>query len=404
MDSVLQAPMTVFTFLAGVCAAIYWSTQQPWGKRFFEIVPPVLLVCYIPAICTNLGLIPARSEAYEWMRDYLLPMSLFLLIVGADVPSVLKVGKKAIIVMLFGTLGVVIGAPVSLLLFQDWLPPDIWKGMAAISGSWIGGGANFAALKESVDAPDGIAGAAIIVDATITFTWLGVMLYLAKFPNLLDRFYASDTRTLEELDRRFSDFKEATQRMPTMVDFIIMVALGLGAAVFCGKFAETVHPVLHPMIESFSMSMASVFSQFTWLILMLTTLGIAASFTPLRKMEQAGSSTFGFAALYLFFTSLGAQADLARILDMPIFLLVGIVWLFIHVCFLLLGAWLTKAPFFLVAVGSEANLGGYATAPVVASAFYRSMAPVGLLLSIFGGVIGTYCGLLAAFLLRTVAN
>lgn len=403
-DSLISEPMSVFTFLALICAGIYWSTQQPWAKKFYRVVPPILLVCYIPALTTNFGITPSSSAAYEWMRDYLLPLSLFLLVMGTDVPMVMQVGRKAIIVMLFGTLGVVLGAPLSLLIFQDWLPPDIWKGMAAISGSWIGGGANFAALKESVDAPDGIAGAAIIVDATITFTWLGVWLYVARFPHLLDRFYKSDTRALEELDRRFRNFKEAEQREPHMVDFIFMVAVGLGAAVLCGKFAEFIYPIVHPMMEARSVALASVFSQFTFLILALTTLGIAASFTPLRRLESAGASNFGFAALYLFFTSLGAQADLARIMDMPIFLVVGVVWLFFHLCFLLLGAWITKAPLFLVAVGSEANLGGYATAPVIASAFYRSMAPVGLLLAIFGSVIGTYCGLIAAFLLRMVAN
>lgn len=404
MDTTIQNPMSVFSFLAVICAGIYWSTQQGWAKKFYKVVPPILLVCYIPAICTNLGILPAQSAAYEWMRDYLLPLSLFLLIMGTDVPMVMRVGKKAIVVMLFGTLGVVVGGPISLMIFQDWLPPDIWKGMAAISGSWIGGGANFAALKESVDAPDGIAGAAIVVDATIAFTWLGVWLYLARFPNLLDRFYKSDSSALAELDRRFRDYKKATERMPEMVDFIFMVALGLGAAVLCGKFAGTVYPIVHPVIEAKSSALASVFSEFTWLILALTTLGIAVSFTPLRNLEQAGASNFGFAALYLFFTSLGAQADLARIMDMPVFLLVGVVWLLVHVVFLMIGAWLMKAPLFLVAMGSEANLGGYASAPVVASAFYKSMAPVGLLLAIFGGIIGTYCGLLAAFLLRMVAN
>ena len=107
-------------------------------------------MCYIPAICTNLGIIPSQSAAYEWMRDYLLPFSLFLLMVTTDVPTAFLVGRKAVIVMLFGTIGVILGGPISFWLFQNWLPPDIWKGMAAISGSWIGGGANFAAIKESV--------------------------------------------------------------------------------------------------------------------------------------------------------------------------------------------------------------------------------------------------------------
>ena len=321
-----------------------------------------------------------------------------------DVPAAFMVGKKAVLVMLFGTLGVIAGGPISFWLFQDWLPPDIWKGMAAISGSWIGGGANFAAIKESVQAPDGIAGAAIIVDATITFTWLGVLIYLARYPRLLDSLYKSDTRMIEELDQRLQSLKENSSRTASTIDVILIIALGLIGAVLCRELAGIIYPVVNPMIEAVSHNLASVFSEFTWIIIFVTTIGIIASFTGVRKIDSAGGSTFGYAALYIFFTSLGAQADLASITTMPIFLLVGVVWLIIHVCFLLLGGWLLRAPMFLVAVSSEANLGGVATAPLVASAYYKSMAPVGLLMGIFGGLIGTYCGLACAYLLKLVAS
>ena len=402
--SLLQDPMSVFTFLTGICAGIYWSTQQSWARKFYRIVPPILLVCYIPAICTNLGIIPSQSAAYEWMRDYLLPFSLFLLMVTTDVPTAFLVGKKAVLVMLFGTVGVIVGGPISFWLFQDWLPPDIWKGMAAISGSLIGGGANFAAIKESVQTPDGIAGAAIIVDATITFTWLGILIYLARYPKLLDSLYKSDTRMIEELDHRLQSLKENSSRTASTIDVILIIALGLIGAVLCRELAGIIYPVINPMIEDVSHNLASVFSEFTWIIILITTVGIIGSFTGIRKIDGVGGSTFGYATLYIFFTSLGAQADLASITTMPIFLLVGVVWLIIHVCFLLLGSWLLRAPMFLVAVSSEANLGGVATAPLVASAYYKSMAPVGLLMGIFGGLIGTYCGLACAYLLKLVAS
>lgn len=333
-----------------------------------------------------------------------MPFSLFLLMVTTDVPTAFLVGKKAVLVMLFGTVGVIAGGPISFWLFQDWLPPDIWKGMAAISGSWIGGGANFAAIKESVQTPDGIAGAAIIVDATITFTWLGVLIYLARYPKLLDGLYKSDTRMIDELDQRLQSLKESSSRTASTIDVIMIIALGLIGAVFCRELAGLIFPVMNPMIEDVSYNLASVFSEFTWIIILVTTVGIIGSFTGIRKIDGVGGSTFGYAALYIFFTSLGAQADLASIATMPVFLLVGVVWLIIHVCFLLLGGWLLRAPMFLVAVSSEANLGGVATAPLVASAYYRSMAPVGLLMGIFGGLIGTYCGLVCAYLLKLIAS
>jgi uncharacterized membrane protein len=313
------------------------------------------------------------------------------------------VGKKAILLMLFGTLGIVVGGPIAFMIFQDWLPPDAWKGVASISGSWIGGGANFAAIKESVQAPDGIAGAAIIVDATVSFTWLGVLIYLGKFPHLLDRFYKTDSSMIEELDQRLQKIKENESKPPQPVDIILIIALGLVGSVLCTQLAAYLYPIINPYIEAISHNLASVFSQFTWVIILVSTIGLIGSFTRLREMDTVGGSTFGYAALYIFFTSLGAQADLASIMTMPVFLLLGVVWLFIHICFLLLGAYLLRAPMFMIAVGSEANMGGVASAPVVASAYYKSMAPVGLLLGIFGGLIGTYCGLACAYLLKLVA-
>jgi uncharacterized membrane protein len=400
----VQDPMAVFAFCAAICAGIYWSTRQSWMEKFYSVVPAILLVCYIPAVCTNLGVIPAQSPAYVWMSKYLLPFSLFLLTVTTDVPSALLVGRRAILVMLFGTVGVIVGGPVAFWIFQDWLPVDTWKGVAAISGSWIGGGANFAAIKESVQAPDGIAGAAIIVDATIAFTWMGVLIYLAKYPGLLDRLYKSDSSMIEELNERLQSVKEQNLRTPTTVDVIIIVALGLVGAVLCSEMASQIYPVVNPIMQGISQNLASVFSEFTWVIILVTAVGIIGSFTRIRNVDTVGGSTFGYAALYLFFTSLGAQADLGSIATMPVFLLVGVVWLFIHICFLVLGGWLLRAPMFLVAVSSEANMGGVATAPVVASAYYKSMAPVGLLMGIFGGLIGTYCGLACAYLLKLIAS
>ncbi|RMF69617.1 MAG: DUF819 family protein, partial [Calditrichaeota bacterium] len=154
----LTDPMAILAFCTGVCALVFWSATRPWGARFFRVIPSIIFIYYIPTFATTFGVIPSASAAYVWMRDYLLPFSLFILMVTADIPSILKIGPRAIVIMLIGTLGVVVGGPIAFLLFKPWLPPEAWKGMAALSGSWIGGGANFAAIKESVAAPDSIIG------------------------------------------------------------------------------------------------------------------------------------------------------------------------------------------------------------------------------------------------------
>lgn len=402
--TVLEEPMAVFTFCAATCGAIFWISGQSWAKGFFRIVPSIALVYYLPTFASTVGFIPSDSAAYDWMRDYLLPFSLFILMITTDVPAVLRIGPRAIAMMLLGTAGVVVGGPITLWLFSPWLPPDAWKGLAALSGSWIGGGGNFAAIKEAVGAPDSIIGPIIIVDTVVAYTWMGVLLFLANYQTVIDRWNNARVDVLEDLNRRFKAFQETQVRTIQLADVLTVLAIGFGGAVGCQYLSNWIHGATHPGLMEVAPSVASIFSPFTWLVILISTLGIALSFTPLRRIEMAGASKLGYAALYLFLTSIGAKADLAGILEAPVLLLVGIVWLFFHVAFLLVGARLLRAPFFLVAVGSQANIAGAASAPIVAAAYYESMAPVGLLMGMLGYLVGNYAGLLCAFLLRLVAQ
>lgn len=400
----LQDPMAIFAFCASVCAAVFWAAKQSWAQRFFSIIPSIVLIYYIPTFATTFGVLPSSSPVYDWMRDYLLPFSLFILMVTTDVPTILRIGPKAIAMMLFGTAGVVIGGPLALLLFEHWVPPDTWKGLAALSGSWIGGGGNFAAIKESVGAPDSIIGPIIIVDTAVGYTWMGVLLLLANYQRIIDRWNRAESGVIEELNRRLHDFQESRSKAITLADVSVVVAVGFLGAVICEALAAWVNGHTHTFLSEHAPRLASIFSQFTWMVILLSTLGILLSFTPLRRIETAGASKLGYAALYLFLTSIGAKADLGGIAAAPVLLLVGAVWILVHVAFLFLGARLIKAPMFLVAVGSQANIGGAASAPIVAAAYYEALAPVGLLMGILGYLLGNYAGLLCAFLLRVVGG
>ncbi len=402
--ALLQDPMAVFAFCTGVTALVFWSARQPWTKKFYSIIPSIVLVYYLPAIASNFNLLPADSAAYDWMKNYLLPFSLFILMLTMDVPSILKIGPKALGMMLFGTLGVVVGAPIAYLLFSAKLPPEAWKGMAALSGSWIGGGGNFAAIKEAVGAPDDLIGAIIIVDTAVGYTWMGVLLFLANFQHIFDRWNGASSTLVADLNRRLQGFRESSARPITLADVSLVLALGFIGAVGCQKLAGVLHTHLQPLMEEHVPMLAAIFSQFTWLVILISTLGIALSFTPLRRIENAGASQLGYAGLYLFLTSIGARASLAGIKAAWILIFVGAVWILIHVGFLFLGARILRAPLFLLAVGSQANIGGAASAPIVAAAYYEAMAPVGLLMGILGYLLGNYAGLLCAFLLKLVAG
>ncbi len=400
----IQDPMAVFAFATGVCAFVFWSAKQPWAKKFYSIIPSIVLVYYLPTFASNLNIIPTSSPVYDWMKNYLLPFSLFILMITMDVPSILKIGPKALGMMLFGTLGVVVGGPMAYLLFEAYLPPDTWKGLAALSGSWIGGGGNFAALKEAVGAPDSLIGAIIIVDTAVGYAWMGVLLFLVNYERKFDRWNRASTQIIEDINQRLQDFQETQARPMTLSDAAIILAIGFIGAVGSQKLATVIYDATHVAMTTHLPLLASIFSQFTWLVILISTLGVILSFTPLRKIEYAGASKLGYAGLYLFLTSIGAKASLAGIKEAWILILVGVVWILIHVGFLFLGARLLRAPLFLLAVGSQANIGGAASAPIVAAAYYEAMAPVGLLMGILGYLLGNYAGLLCAFLLRVVAG
>ncbi|MGH9339433.1 MAG: DUF819 domain-containing protein [Acidobacteriota bacterium] len=400
----IEDPMAVFAFSAATCAVVFWSSSRSWARPFYKIIPSIILIYYLPTLASTFGLIPAASPTYEWMANYLLPFSLFILMITIDIPTILKIGPKAIIMMLAGTLGVVIGAPITFLIFESWLPADAWKGMAALSGSWIGGGANFAAVKEAVDAPDTIIGPIIIVDTAVGYTWMGVLLFLANHQRVIDRWSRASAALIEDLNRRLHYFQEARMKPITLPDTFIIVAVGFIGAVICRELGAAVHAATHPLLLDSAPLVASIFSPFTWLVILISTLGILLSFTRLRQIDNAGASKLGYAALYLFLTSIGAQANLAGILAAPVLLLVGTVWILVHVAFLFIAARLIKAPMFLIAVGSQANIGGAASAPIVAAAYYEALAPVGLLMAILGYLLGNYAGLFCAFLLRLVSQ
>lgn len=400
----IQDPTTVIAFCSGICAAVLLSARTRWGARVYSVIPSVVLIYYLPTICSSIGLLPTQSPAYDWMRDYLLPFSLFVLMMSWDLPSIARIGPKAIALMLVGSAGIVIGGPVAYLCFKHWLPPDSWKALAALSGSWIGGAGNFAAVKEAVGAPDGLIGSIIVVDTAVGYTWTGILLFLVRYQDRFDRLVRCDTSVFEDLSRRMQQWREQSARPVGVFDVASIVALGLLATVGSRMLGEYLFGWTDPFLGEHIPLLQSVFSSYTWMVIVISTTGILLSFTRIRRLETAGASQFGYAALYIFLTSLGAKANPAGLLQTPVLLLVGATWILVHILILVIGARLLKAPLFLLATASQANIGGVATAPIVAAAYYEGLAPVGVLMAVMGYLLGNYLGLLCAMILGALAT
>ena len=134
-----------------------------------------------------------------------------------------------------------------------------------------------------------------------------------------------------------------------------------------------------------------------------TTGGLLLSFTKFRDLEGAGASKIGSVFLYVLVAVIGLNMNILAIFDSPGLLVVGLIWILIHIIILFVVGKLIKAPFFFIAVGSQANIGGAASAPIVAAAFHPSLAPVGVLLAVLGYAVGTYGAGLCGILMQAVA-
>ncbi|HUP52735.1 MAG TPA: DUF819 family protein [Longimicrobiales bacterium] len=393
VTSLIADPMAVFAFLAAVVALIFWVSGLERTKKLFEVLPPVMFVYFLPMFATTAGITPPSSPTYDWMTRYLLLFALLLLMISIDMKSVARLGPIALVMVVAGTVGIVIGGPISLLIFQPFLPADAWTGFAALSGSWIGGTANMVAIAESVGTPESAFGPIIVVDTVVGYSWMGVLLFFAAYQARFDERTGANTAVIEETNRRLQEM-DRDRHPTTLRDAVVMIGAGMAASVAAHRLAQT---DLFPTLGD-----PAIISKTTWAVLIVVTGGLALSFTRLRDFEKVGASGLGYTALYLLLAGIGAQANLRAVVQAPMYLVAGAVWIAIHVAVLLVAARLVRAPLFFVATGSMANIGGAATAPVVAGVYHPAMAPVGLLMAVAGYVLGIYGGLVCAWLLGLV--
>ena len=388
----IQDPVGLAAVLLLVPALLFWLNENTRASTLFQRVPILIFAYFIPTILSNLGIIPSSSDVYKWVMAFILPASLLLLTLSVDLKGVIKLGPNALILFFAGTLGIVIGGPIALFLFEPWLPPDIWTGMAALSGSWIGGGVNFIAIGKSVGATEDMLGMMVFVDVMVGYTWTGILMFLAGRSEAFDKRLNADTSTIDALKERVMNFQKRTERVSSTSDFMVLLAVAFGGAWLADIGGKALPPI------------GDFVGAFSWKVILITTAGILLSFTAFRNYEGAGASKLGTVFLYMLIGTIGAGADVTKIFEYPMLLAMAVVWMSFHALILFAVLWFLKAPLCFLAVGSQANVGGVASAPVVASVFHPALASVGVLLGVLGYVVGRYAGLLAAFLLRWIAG
>ena len=401
------------------------SIQQGFWKKFYTICPSLLLCYFIPSLLGTFDIVATKSDGSKLYdpvaKNYLLPTSLVLLTLSIDLKGILGLGPKALILFLTGTVGIVIGGPLAILIVASFSPDlvggegaeAVWKGMATCAGSWIGGGANQVAMKETFKVGDSIYSSMIAVDVIVANVWMAGLLLIARKSKRIDQHIGADTSSVDSLRDKISAYQAEILRIPKTVDTLMVLAAGFAVTAMAhflsGVIVEWFDGIHRGIVggentgEQSWVSRMSLNGKFFWLVVLATTGGLLLSFTRLRKLEGVGASRIATIFLYLLVVTVGLNMNIKAVYENPGYFLIGGIWMAFHVILLVAVTWLIKAPVFFMAVGSKANIGGAVSAPIVAAAFHPSLAPVGALLAVLGYALGTYAAWLCGLMMQAVA-
>ena len=408
--ALISNDIVILGLIAATLAAVFWSADSKWPpfRRLYAFVPPLLLCYLIPGLYNSFGLIDGtHSKLYNPVASrVLLPAALVLLTMSVDLKAILKLGPRLVLMYAAASLSVMLGAVLAFLLFRGVHPEtvagDTWAGMAALAGSWIGGGANMLAMKEIFQVDATTFGQFAVVDVGVGYAWMAVLIYLAARAPAIDARSGADTAAIEDLKQRLAAFHAEHQRAASLTDMMLIVGIAFGAVGLAHALAAPLSAWLGENLAwAKTMGLAE---PFVWVVAMSTAIGLGLSFTRARRLEGAGASSLGQLLLYVLIASIGMQMDIFALLDRPWLFLLGLAWIAIHIVLLWLLGRALRVPLFYFAIGSQSNIGGPASAPVVAAAFHPALAPVGALLGTLGYATGTGLAWLTGIMLRGLAG
>ncbi|MCH8071057.1 MAG: DUF819 family protein [Proteobacteria bacterium] len=395
-DILISSPGGVLAVLCAV-AAFWFYVEQVSALKLFQYIPPLIFIYATPVFLNNLDVIPASSPVYSGLSSYALPAFIVLMLIKVNVPATVKIMGKGILVMLMGTAGVVVGCVVAYVIVHRWLAPDAWTGFGALAGSWIGGTGNMAATSEMLNTSPEQFGLAVLADNVVYIVWLPILLASRNFADRFNAWANVPEDRIRMMDSAAALVHEE-EKAPQMRDYIYLAAIAIGVTWIAAALA----PILFDTMMGIAPDLQVVLSESTWRILLITTIALSLSVTPLSKLPNA--TVMGTALIYIFVAGMGARATIEGFGQAPAFLLGAFIWIFIHGAFCLAGAKLFRVDVHSVAIASAANIGAAASAPIVAAFHRPSLVPVSVLMALIGYALGNYLAPLAGHLARLAAG
>jgi uncharacterized membrane protein len=382
-----------FTYLAVLImigsAIVY--TEKKSQHKLFEYLPSIVIIYFVVMLFSTFGLWQ-KSESvtatYKTVKSNLLPAMIFLMLLSADMREIFKLGKKMLLTFFLASVSIAIGFIGTFTLFHTYFKPDSWKAFAALSGSWMGGTANMVAIQGALDLPDSAMGYTLLIDSIDYAIWVMILLALVPFAKKFNLWSRADTSVIDEVGERLALKEE--EKKP--IDFASLFFL-LGAALLVSALAQ--------YGASFLPS-TSFLTTTTWIVIIATLAGILFAMTPLAKIS--GGSELANIMLYLIVALIASRANFAELTEAPLYILAGFVIIAIHVSIMILFAKLFKLDLFSLGVASLANIGGVASAPILASAYSKALIPIGVLMAMMGYIVGTFGGLMVGKMLEIIAG
>ncbi|MFT6898434.1 MAG: putative membrane protein [Paraglaciecola sp.] len=380
------AYITALLFIAGSLTLLEQKTR--W--KLFEYLPAIVLLYFSVMLFSTLGLwhkTEAINGAYQTLKTNLLPAMIFLMLLDADLRQISKLGSKMLLAFFAAALSIGLAFVLTFTLFLPYLQPESWKTFAALSGSWMGGTGNMAAVQAALNVPDASMGYTLLIDSIDYAMWVMFLLALVPFAKRFNHWVGADSKLLEQVSAGL-----AQRSMPVAGDKTTQLLILLSGAMLVSVITQAVAAQL---------PVSAFFTTTAWTVMLVTVLGVIAAMTPVSKIW--GGKELSGLMLYLIIALIASRANFNQLTEAPVYIVMGLVILLIHGVLMVIVAKLFKLDLFTCGIASLANIGGVASAPILAAAYSRALIPVGVLMAMLGYIVGTGGGLLVGRILAWVS-
>lgn len=379
--------IATLVFIASILVYLPKIFKGKTASNIFKFAPPIVLIYLgLMILCTvRLWDLEATTDAYNSMKNPILYAMLFLMLLRCDLKKIIRLGPKMLIGFFAATVSIGIGFVASYAIVHSVLGEGAWKALGALCGSWMGGGGNMLAIQAALDVDESTMAYALVMDSICATIYVMFLLWVIGFSKKFNTWTKADTRIIDEVGQALEAEAKSNTNLITWQNIILLTGSGLIVSALSQK-AGTAINALWPF-----------FDKATWTVLVVTLLGIGLAMTPFGKIK--GTEEISNVMLYIVIALIASRADLAGMGNAPVWLLAGFIVLIIHVVIMLILAKLLKLDIFTCAVASLANIGGTATAPVLAGTYSNALVPVGIVMALLGYVVGTGGGLIVAQLM-----